>query len=182
MVRVEIDSIRVSLMSQDRVVVLKDVDSERYLPIWIGAFEAEAIRVELSGTPVPRPLTHDLLRSVILQFGGEVERIVVSDLRNDVYYATIHIKIGDKVVEIDSRPSDAIALAVRLKTPVFVEDSVMERASIEPEEEVTSDPEEETPAPRRTRRKASEESSDEDLSVFSDFLDTLDLDDLDDNG
>jgi len=176
MVRVEIDSIRVSLMSQDRVVVLKDADSDRYLPIWIGAFEAEAIRVELSGTPVPRPLTHDLLKAVITQFGGEVEHIVVSDLRNDVYYAAIKIKNEGEIVEIDSRPSDAIALAVRLKVPIFVDDAVMDRAAIQPEDEVTDEEElTEAGTPPETG------GDDADLSVFKDFMDTLDLDDLDES-
>lgn len=176
MVRVEIDSIRVSLMSQDRVVVLKDADSDRYLPIWIGAFEAEAIRVELSGTPVPRPLTHDLLKAVITQFGGEVEHIIVSDLRNDVYYAAIKIIKNGEIVEIDSRPSDAIALAVRLKVPIFVDDSVMNRAAIQPEDEITDDEElGEAAAPPETG------GDDSDLSVFKDFMDSLDLDDLEDS-
>ncbi len=106
MIRVEIDSIRVSLMSQDRVVVLKDVDTERYLPIWIGAFEAEAIRVELQKVPVTRPLTHDLLKSVIVELGGEVEHILVSDLRNDIFFAQIVINTNGQTLEVDSRPSD----------------------------------------------------------------------------
>ncbi len=177
MVRVEVDSIRVNLMSQDRVVVLREVDSERYLPIWIGTFEAEAIRIELSGAPVPRPLTHDLLKSVIIQMGGEVEHIVVNELRNDVYYATIRIKMGDKILDIDSRPSDSIALAVRLKVPIYVADSVMERAAIRPEEEVAPTSEAES-APRNQPEPGADEG-DDDLSLFSDFLESLDLDDLD---
>ncbi len=181
MVRVEIDSIRVSLMSQDRVVVLKDVDTERYLPIWIGAFEAEAIRVELQDVPVTRPLTHDLLKSVIIQLGGQVEHILVNDLRNDIFFARIVMNVNGQVLEVDSRPSDAIALAVRLKVPIYVADSVMERAAIEPEEEVTADTEapidlEET-HPKGEIARPSEEA---DLSAFQDFLNTLDLDDLED--
>lgn len=181
MVRVEIDSIRVSLMSQDRVVVLKDVDSDRYLPIWIGAFEAEAIRVELQGIPVTRPLTHDLLRSVILELGGEVEHIVVNDLRNDIFFARIIVNANGRTVEIDSRPSDAIALGVRLKVPIFVADSVMERAAIEPEEEVTS--EAELHAEETGQREDADvpELDEEDLSAFADFLNSLDLDDLDED-
>lgn len=178
MVKVEIDSIRVSLMSQDRVVVLKDVDTERYLPIWIGAFEAEAIRVELQNVPVTRPLTHDLLKSMILELGGEVEQIVVSDLRNDIFYARIYVNTNGRTIEIDSRPSDAIALGVRLKVPIFVEEAVMDRAAIEPEEDVAADEEDEEP--RELMETGEEAPEPEDLSAFSDFLDTLDMGDLED--
>ncbi len=176
MVRVEIDSIRVSLMSQDRVVVLKDVNSDRYLPIWIGAFEAEAIRVELQGVPVTRPLTHDLLKTVIVELGGAVDRIVVNDLRNDIFFARVVIQTDNGQVEIDARPSDAIALGVRLHVPIFVADAVMERAAIEPEEEVTTEFESETD------EELSEDLPEEtDLSAFSDFLNKLNLDDLEGN-
>ncbi len=177
MVRVEIDSIRVSLMSQDRVVVLKDVNSDRYLPIWIGSFEAEAIRVELQGVPVTRPLTHDLLKSVIVELGGTVNRIVVSELRNDIFFARIVVETSNGTVEIDSRPSDAIALAVRLHVPIFVADSVMDRAAIQPEEEMTT--EQEASSGDAPLADGPEE---EDLSAFSDFLSSLDLDDLEGGG
>ena len=182
MIRVEIDSIRVSLMSQDRVVVLKDSEMDRYLPIYIGAFEAEAIRVELQGVPVTRPLTHDLLKTVITDLGGTVEQVLINDLRNDIFYAKISITVGGETLEIDSRPSDAIALAVRLSVPIFVADAVIERAAIEPEDEIEA---EEMPTdiePHRASEKPEKPvPSDEDLSVFEDFLDTLDLDDLEDN-
>jgi hypothetical protein len=179
MIRVEIDSIRVSLMSQDRVVVLKDSASERYLPIWIGPFEAEAIRVELQGVEVTRPLTHDLLKSVILQLGGEVEQILINDLRNDTFFARLEVKASGKMIEVDSRPSDAIALAVRLKVPIFVDNSVMDKAAITPEDDITTEmslpgsgKEGETPAG----------AAPEDMGAFTDFLESLDLDDLDDAG
>ena len=181
MVRVEIDSIRVSLMSQDRVIVLKDQESDRYLPIWIGASEAEAIRVELQGVPVTRPLTHDLLKTVLIEMGAEVQHILVSDLRNDVFYARIMVKHSDRDLEIDSRPSDAIALAVRLKVPIFVAEDVMERAAIEPEEEITSETELSAPErgeQPRDKDKTGGGSKEEDLGIFKDFLDSLDLDDL----
>jgi len=182
MIRVEIDSIRVSLMSQDRVVVLKDSEMDRYLPIYIGAFEAEAIRVELQGVPVTRPLTHDLLKTVITDLGGTVDQVLINDLRNDIFYAKITITVGGETLEIDSRPSDAIALAVRLSVPIFVADPVMERAAIEPEDEIEAEDVPTDIEPRRTSDKPEKAaSSDEDLSVFEDFLDTLDLDDLEDS-
>ena len=164
MVEVTIDSIRVSLMSQSRIVILKDVDSERYLPIWIGACEADAITVTLQDVEVSRPLTHDLLKNIIAEMGGEVDHILISDLRNDVFYARIVMDAGGKQMEIDSRPSDALALAVRLHVPVYIEETVMQKAAVLPEEEVET----ENPAGAEEER----------LDAFRDFLDTLDLDDL----
>ncbi|MDW8328138.1 MAG: bifunctional nuclease family protein [Anaerolineales bacterium] len=168
MVEVTIDSIRVSLMSQHRVVILKDVDSDRYLPIWIGPFEADAITIVLQEQEVPRPLTHDLLKNVIYQLGGTVEQIVISELKNEVFYARIIIEVNGRTLEIDSRPSDAIALAVRARVPIYIEESVMEKAAVQPEAEVES---EEGGSGRQAE-------SDEKLDAFREFLDTLDLDDL----
>lgn len=169
MIKVNIDSIRVSLMSQLRVVILKDPNSGRYLPIFIGPCEAEAIALKLQGQTIERPLTHDLLKSVISELGGEVRHIIVNDLRQDTFYAQIVVELNGQSLEIDSRPSDAIALAVRLDVPIFVEDTVMDRASITPDEEVESE--------------ASEASEGGDtpgrLSIFEDFVESLDLDDLD---
>lgn len=169
MIEVVIDSIRVSLMSQYRIVILKDTNSDRYLPIWIGPCEADAITIELQEMPPQRPLTHDLLKSMIRELGGKVVHILISDLRHDVYYARIVIDVDGRQVEIDSRPSDAIALAVRAKVPIFVQDVVMERHSIEPEEDV-----------ERHLSNAKEDLSEDRLSAFKDFVNTLDLDDLDD--
>lgn len=163
MVEVMIDSIRVSLMSQHRVVVLKDVDSDRYLPIWIGTCEADAITVELQEVTVARPLTHDLLKAAIIDMGGSIGHILISDLKNDVFYARIVVERNGKPIEIDSRPSDAIALAVRARVPIYVDESVMAKAAVTPEEEMEG---ESTP------------ESEERLSVFKDFVDTLNLDDL----
>ena len=170
MIEVIIDSIRVSLMSQHRIVVLKDSAGDRYLPIWIGPCEADAITVELQEMPPQRPLTHDLLKSVIRELGGKVVHILISDLRNDVYYARIVVDVGGKQMEIDSRPSDAIALAVRAKAPIFVAEMVMDKASIEPDEDVES----EAPV------GGDDEVEEGRLSAFSDFVNSLDLDDLDD--
>jgi bifunctional DNase/RNase len=169
MIEVTIDSIRVSLMSQHRIVILKDTHSDRYLPIWIGPCEADAITVELQEVEVSRPLTHDLLKSMITEMGAEVEQIVINDLRNDVFYARIVVNLNGRKLEIDSRPSDAIALAVRVRVPIFVEETVMERAANTPEQEVDSEPQPNSDTP------------DDRLSIFKDFVDTLDLDDLDDS-
>jgi uncharacterized protein len=159
MIEVEIDSIRVSLMSAQRVIVLKAVDAERYLPIWIGHYEAEAIAIQLKNIEIARPLTHDLLKSVIAEMGGDVSHILVRELRDDTFFAYISVNVNGKQLEIDSRPSDAIALAVRVDVPIFVAEKVMEEAGIVPEENV-------------------DEEAGEDLSAFREFVDTLDLDDL----
>lgn len=160
MIEVEIDSIRVSLMSEHRVIVLKALDADRYLPIWIGPYEAEAIAIWLKNVEISRPLTHDLLKNVIGELGGDITHILVNDLRDDTFYARIHVDLDEQHLEIDSRPSDAIALAVRADVPIFVAESVMKEAGITPEEDITEDMEE------------------EDLEAFRDFVDTLDLDDL----
>jgi bifunctional DNase/RNase len=169
MIKVNIDSIRVSLMSQLRVVILKDPISGRYLPIFIGPCEAEAIALKLQGQTIERPLTHDLLKSVISELGGEVRHILVNDLRQDTFYAQIVVDLNGQTLEIDSRPSDAIALAVRLDVSIFVEDTVMDRASIMPDEEVESETPDTPETPDAKGR----------LSIFEDFVESLDLDDLD---
>jgi bifunctional DNase/RNase len=160
MVEVTIDSIRVSLVSPQRLIILKDKDQDRYLPIWIGPFEAEAITIKLQDVDVKRPLTHDLLNKFIGELGAVVSHVLVNDLRNDTYYARIVLSVNGESMEIDSRPSDAMALAVRANVPIFVAEEVMEKASIRPEEEQA-------------------EQEGEDLSAFRDFVNTLDLDDLD---
>jgi bifunctional DNase/RNase len=167
MVEVTIDSVRVSLMSNHRVVVLKESEGERFLPIWIGPFEADAITIELQGVEVARPLTHDLLKSVIYLLDAEVKRVVINDLSNDTFYARIVLSAEGDEIQVDSRPSDAIALAVRCSVPLLVADHVMDRAAIVPEEDVQSES-------VRERGAANEEG----LDVFRDFVEGLDLEGL----
>ena len=124
MVELIIDSIQ-------RVVILRVKDSDKYLPIWIGASEADAIALKLQDIQVARPMTHDLLRSALATVGATVSRIVVSDLSDDTYYAKIVIQHNGSTVELDSRPSDAIALAVRTQAPIYAADAVVEQAGIE---------------------------------------------------
>jgi len=164
MVEVEIDSIRVSLMSQQRIVILKERNSERFLPIWIGPYEAEAITLSLQEVEVTRPLTHDLLRNILQELGAEMIQVNITSLQDDVFYARIILSIDGREISIDSRPSDAIALAVRAHIPVFIAEEVMNEAASTPEtniegEEIEGDP-------------------DERLDVFKDFVETLNLDDL----
>src|SRR4030066_2233966 len=135
MIEMTIDSIRVSLMNYQRVVILKEKVSDRYLPIWIGPAEADAIAVKLQGVAVPRPLTHDLLSSVIDTLGAAVNSIIVNDLKNDTFYAKLILDIDGKQVEGDSRPSDALALAVRTGVPIYADEAVMDKAGILLDEE-----------------------------------------------
>ena len=170
MIEVVIASIRVSLMSQNRIVELREEGGDRILPIWIGPFEAESITFQLQGVDVPRPLTHDLLKSVIESLGGEVLHILISGLEKSTYYARIVLDVDGDTVEIDSRPSDAIALAVRVNSPIYVADEVMEQAGLRPEEEVHPSGEN---AP-----VGAQEATEEDLGAFKDFVEGLDLDTL----
>lgn len=171
MIQVKIDSIRVSLMSQHRVVVLKDVDSDRYLPIWIGPFEADAITIQLQGVQVARPLTHDLLKSIIDEMGARISHVMVSELKNDTFFARIVMDVNSNRMEIDARPSDAIALAVRANAPLFVAEEVMTAASIVPETSLDE-------ARLETEPEPLSEEEEEQLAVFRDFIEELDLDDL----
>ena len=175
-----IDSIRVSLMNYQRVVILKEKDSDRYLPIWIGPAEADAIAVKLQDISVPRPLTHDLLRSVIDALGASVSHILVNQLESDTFFAKIVISVNGNSQEIDSRPSDAIALAVRAKVPIYAEDMVLDKAGILLDKE-TGKPilPEEAGGPGGEDKPV--EVKEEDLrrmSAFTDFINSLDLEDF----
>lgn len=169
MIEVVVDSIRISLVSQHRIVVLKEVDSERQLPIWIGPYEADAITIELQDVEVARPVTHDLLKNVIDTMGGKVSHVLIKALNDGVFFASLFIDINGDLKEIDSRSSDAIALAVRVKVPIFVEEDVMDEVGVLPEPDIL---EEDEPAG---------EEAPEALDAFSDFVDTLDFDDFEES-
>jgi bifunctional DNase/RNase len=175
MLELVIDSIRVSLMNYQRVVILRVKDSNRYLPIWIGPSEAESIAVKLQGFDVPRPLTHDLLRSIIATLGATVSRIVVSDLNDDTFYAKIVLQYNGTTMEVDSRPSDAIALAVRTEAPIFADDAVVDKAAVKMDEE-TGKPI--VPGPGAFEGHPVREEELKNLSAFTDFIETLNLEDL----
>lgn len=176
MIEVTIDSIRVSLMSQHRIVVLKEDEGNRFLPIWIGPFEADAITLQLQGVDAPRPLTHDLLKTIIETMGGEVVRILISGLEKNTYFAQIVLDVDGDTVEIDCRPSDAIALSVRVNAPVFISDDVMDQAGLLPEEELSLT--EEAGADDESTEEEDEVEQRDDLGVFTDFVEGLDLDNL----
>ncbi|MGE5595928.1 MAG: bifunctional nuclease family protein [Hyphomicrobiales bacterium] len=172
-----IESIRLSLMNYQRVVILREKDSDRYLPIWIGPAEADAIAVRLQDVSVARPLTHDLLRNLIEQLGARVAYIVVNDLANDTFFARIVLDVNGDTMEVDSRPSDAIALAVRVEAPIFAEDEVLDRAGVVLDEEGQP---KEAASPEGGRSRPVDPSELERLGAFKDFIEGLDLDDFDD--
>jgi len=168
MIEMTVESVRINLQTSQRVVILKATKQERYLFIWIAHPEAYAIAIELQGTSSPRPLTHDLLKNVILDLGAKMESIVISDLIDDIFYARIVLDVAGRHVEVDSRPSDAIALAVRARTPIYVEDSVLERAG------VALDTSDEQVSPKADSLKH-READYENLDAYRDFINSLDV-------
>lgn len=176
MVEVVIDSIRISLISQHRIVMLRDVDGDRQLPIWIGPCEAESITLELQDTEVARPLTHDLLKNVIEAMGGKVSHILINELRDQVFYARLYVDVNGTLIDIDCRPSDAIAVAVRAKVPVFIEEQVMDEIAIRPEPDI-SEGEPSTPASSKAAATKNEPEA-ESLDAFQGFIDSLDFGDF----
>jgi len=174
-VELTIESIRVSLMNYQRVVILKEKDSDRYLPIWIGPAEADAIAVRLQDVNVARPLTHDLLRSVIDTLGASVEHVVVNDLSNDTFFARITLQVDGRSLEIDSRPSDAIALAVRAQVPIYADETVLDKAGVKLDAEGQG-LEGVTEVVEGPREVSPEEL--EKLSPFRDVIEGLDLEDF----
>ena len=130
MIEMELTGVRVELPTNQPIVLLRERGGERYLPIWIGAADAAAIALSLQGVVTPRPMTHDLLKNILEDLTVEVQRIVVTELRDSTFYATIALQRGTDGFEVSSRPSDAIALAVRMAVPIFAEEGVLDEASI----------------------------------------------------
>ncbi|MBT7290435.1 MAG: bifunctional nuclease family protein [Chloroflexi bacterium] len=157
------------MMNYQRVVILKEKHDERYLPIWIGPAEADAIAMKLHDVNVPRPLTHDLLNSVIGSLGASVNCVVVTALLSDTFYAKLVLDVDGRQMEIDSRPSDAIALAVRVKSPIFVDEEVMSKAGVTVDKETG----------KLTHNEAVTEDEINRMSAFKEFINNLDLADFD---
>ena len=175
LIEVQIDSIRVHLMAPQRVVVLKQTNAEKYLTIWVGPYEAEAITVALQEVEMIRPLTHDLIKNIFNAFNARITRVEIVKLQDDIFYGNIVADADGREVHIDSRPSDAIAIAVRAHVPIMVHQSVMEAAGMEPDREVS-----ETNASARQEPLPPPSSEDTSrLSVFKDFIDKLDIDNPD---
>ncbi|MGD0174133.1 MAG: bifunctional nuclease family protein [Anaerolineales bacterium] len=169
MIEATVDRIQVNLVSQSRVVVLRETNGNRFLPIWIGQFEAEAIAMFLQEVEAVRPMTHDLLKNLLQGLGAVLERVEIHDLRDDVFYARLMIRSGETQIEVDSRPSDGIALAIRVHAPIFIAEAVMDRAGTSPETDIREK--------REASADAGEESPDDRLDVFKDFIQNLDMGD-----
>ena len=134
LVPMSIKGLMLDPVSNSPIVVLKDDDEKFFLPIWVGIFEANAIALQLENVTTPRPMTHDLLRNMISELDGRVTRVVINDLRDSTFFAQIRMTVGAKTLEVDARPSDAIALALRTEAPIFVAQSVLDQAqTITPE-------------------------------------------------
>ena len=127
-IRMEVKALIVDPIANMPVVILRDAEEKNFLPIWVGVFEANAIALQMEGITTPRPMTHDLLRNIIREISGKVEQVVINNLQENTFYAQIHLRLNGKAFTIDSRPSDAIALALRMEAPVFVEESVLEKS------------------------------------------------------
>ena len=164
MLQVTVDSVRASLMSPQRLVVLRTTEGDRYLPIWIGGFEADAIAIELQGLDTPRPMSHDLLRSAITALGGKVSHVVIRDLQQDTFFASVVLDQDGQELQLDARPSDSVALAVRAKAPIFVDSSVLDRAGVVEEVDL------------REEARARSQHHDETLEVFREFIEELSFD------
>jgi uncharacterized protein len=136
LVPMSIKGLMLDPVSNSPIVVLKDEQETRFLPIWVGIFEANAIALQLENVTTPRPMTHDLLKNMIGELNAQVTRIVINDLRDSTFFAQILLAIGGKTLELDARPSDAIALALRVEAPIFVAQTVLDQAqTISPEDE-----------------------------------------------
>lgn len=187
MIETTVESIRVSLVTQQRVVILKETGGDRHLPIWIGAYEAEAIAMELQGVTPTRPLPYDLMQTMLGELNASVDRVVIAELTDQVYFARIMLSANGHTAEIDARPSDAIALAVRTGSRILVNEAVMDAAGVAIDEEddaatltagSTFSGGATPGAPEPERTEAAPAPSDEQLSVFRDFINSLDLDDF----
>ncbi|MCA9934712.1 MAG: bifunctional nuclease family protein [Ardenticatenaceae bacterium] len=169
MIEVEIDSIRISLVTQHRIVMLKEIDGERQIPIWIGPCEADAITIELQDVKVARPVTHDLLKNVISEMGGHISHVLVKELRDGIFHARLYLDANGTEMNIDCRPSDAIALAVRVNVPIFIAEEVMDEVGILPEADIQE----------QESAESADSEAPETPDAFADFLNTLDFEDFD---
>lgn len=179
MIQVTVDSVRISLLTQNRVVVLRDADSRRYLPIWIGQFEAESISHVLQELVPSRPMTHDLLRTVFHELDATIQHVIINDIQDTTFLARIVIKTPSRTFDIDSRSSDAIALALRADVPIFVAPHVFEQASVPFDSDDQQSPPiiqsgtSKSPAPQSDVPTSEPAASDDDLSLFRDFINSL---------
>jgi len=158
LVEMAVESVRVHMLSTQHVVILRDLERERFLPIWIGPWEANAIAMRLQGLTPERPLTHDLFAGVLEELGATIREVVIADLADETFHARILLEAGGQIHEVDSRPSDALALAVRTGVRIYAAEAVLERAGVEAD-----------------RAEDDEPVDEERLSVFREFVNSLDI-------
>jgi hypothetical protein len=171
LVEMVVESVRVHMLSSRHVVILKEAERERYLPIWIGPWEASAIAMKLQGLVPERPLTHDLFAATLEELGVRIDRVVISTLAEETFHARLHLDSGGRLVEVDSRPSDALALAVRSGVRIFASEAVLDQAGLGGEGVA----EEEEGALGAALESTGETIVDPRLDVFRDFVNSLDM-------
>jgi bifunctional DNase/RNase len=182
LVEMVIESVRVHMLSNRHVVILKDTEGDRYLPIWIGAWEASAIAMRLQGLAAERPLTHDLFAAALERLGVRVVRVVISELADETYHARLHLERDGVEVEVDSRPSDALALAVRAEVQIFADEAVLEQAALAADPDADATGEESEGGEERPRRlripleSVGDAPADPRLDMFRDFVNSLEHD------
>jgi bifunctional DNase/RNase len=170
LVEMVVESVRVHMLSSRHVVILKEAANDRYLPIWIGPWEASAIAMKLQGLTPERPLTHDLFATTLEELGARIDRVVISELADETFHARILLERDGRTVEVDARPSDALALAVRSGVPIFAADAVLEQAALGGDAGIVDDEE------GSTLEQTGEQVVDPRLDVFRDFVNSLDAD------
>ncbi|MEZ0240610.1 MAG: bifunctional nuclease family protein [Chloroflexota bacterium] len=178
LVEMVVESVRVHMLSNRHVVILKDVEHDRYLPIWIGAWEASAIAMRLQGMATERPLTHDLFAATLEQLSVRVDRVVISELADETYHARLYLDRDGIEVEVDARPSDALALAVRGSVPIFAAEEVLAQAALGSDPDEDSEDDEGSPSGRAARvplESLGGPNVDPRLDMFRDFVNSLDL-------
>ncbi len=190
LIEMVVESVRVHMLSNRHVVILKDIEGDRYLPIWIGAWEASAIAMKLQGLDAERPITHDLFAATLEALGARIDRIVIGDLAEETYHAQLILEVDGRTIELDARPSDCVALAVRTKTRILVAEEVLDRAALaaDPDADDAAEPSGASGRKRRLtgvdREYRPDESTeslgeavvDERLGMFRDFINSLDKD------
>lgn len=190
LVEMVVESVRVHMLSSRHVVILKDIEGDRYLPIWIGAWEASAIAMKLQGLDAERPITHDLFAATLEALGARIDRIVIGDLADETYHAQLILEVDGRTIELDARPSDCVALAVRTQTRILVAEEVLDRAALAADPDAEDDAEPPRASGRERKRTGvnrdfrSDESTeslgeavvDERLGMFRDFINSLDKD------
>ena len=173
LVEMVVESVRVHMLSSRHVVILKEAARDRYLPIWIGPWDASAIAMKLQGLTPERPLTHDLFATTLEALGARIDRVVISELADETFHARIMLERDGQIVEVDARPSDALALAVRAGVRIFAADAVLEQAALGGDRGIADD---DDGGEGSTLEATGERLVDPRLDVFRDFVNSLDAD------